>query len=47
VPVIPIDQLLNRRFSCHGDVGEVVAEVIAYGEKSEQVTRSHFAIRYE
>ena len=47
VPVIPIDQLSNRRFSCHGDVGEVVEELIAYGEKSEKVTRSHFAIRYE
>jgi hypothetical protein len=47
MPVIPINQLSNGRFSCHGDVGEVVAEVIAYGEKSEQIGRPQFAIRYE
>src|SRR4249920_3570303 len=44
VPVIPINQLSNRRFSCHAHVGEVVEELIAYGEKSEQVRRSHSAI---
>src|ERR1700752_895433 len=40
VPVIPINQLSNRRLWWHAHVEEVVVALIVYGEKSEKVRRA-------